>query len=780
MRFRPLKRRLGVAVLATVRAIAAATFPTGAAWAQEADAPAVRAPRELEVIVVTARRVEENIQEVPVAVTAIDAETIEQTMAMNAGDLQFLVPNLSTRPGPAQATALVLAIRGQVQGDILATLDPSVGIYDDGIYVARPHGANVSLFDVRSVQVLRGPQGTLFGRNTTGGAILIATNDPDFEGIHGSVGGGYGSFAKNRFTGVLNVPLVDDRLAVRFATERIRSDGFGFDETNGRDIATDGSDVFRGKILVQPTDELRFVLGGQYIDIDQLGLPVDAVHALTLDEVLASGAPPGICCLTSLIAPNYNDFAGGDPYRPRFDPGLEPRTTAQIGSLSLNASWDLPWLTAKFIGGVRQNDEISNQIDIDGSPTKIVDSTQYSDNRQWMAELQLAGDLLNGSLEWVLGGTYFTERGTDNGNTPAFDPIAGPPDNLVVIDTRGRFLNTGRGLFLQANYALTERWNATAGIRYSLDRKKLVLRATTSGLLCSIPEDQRDDSGECQGTFDKDFDDVSYLVSTQYRLFEDTAFIDDLNVYVSLTTGYRSGGQNLRGADARTLASFDPETLMQYEVGVKSELMGRIRVNLAGYYTLYDDIQRSTIIAVNGIPATVVENAAEAQISGAEIEVSALLFEGLVLGGSFGLTLPEYKEFIDGTGRDRSDEKFDLIPEKTFSLSAAYTMELFGVTWLNRVDYAWQDEIPDQQGALEYFRERGFDAEPFVTVPANDFLNVRSAITLVNRVEIGAFGRNLTDSLQRSSLALGQGPDFISTIANNPGRHWGVDVRIEF
>jgi iron complex outermembrane receptor protein len=743
--------------------------------------PAAARPQGLEEIVVTARRVEENIQDVPVSVTSIDAGTIEQTMTMNVGDLQFLVPNLSTRPGPAQPTALIVAIRGQVQEDILATLDPSVGIYEDGIYIARPHGANVSLFDVHSVQVLRGPQGTLFGRNTTGGAVLLTTNDPDPGGVSGMLGGELGSFDKGRVTGVLNVPLLKDVLAVRVAGERLRSHGWGFDETNRRDIATDHTDDVRAKLLFQPTDKLRFVFGGEWIDIDQLGLPVKAVHALTLGEVLASGATPGVCCLASLIAPNYNSFAGGDPYRVNFDPGLFPRAVARVGGLTLNGSWDLPWLTAKFIGGVRQNQKVSSRLDIDGSPTKIVDSTQFSDDEEWISELQLTGTLFNGSLQWVAGGTYFEENGSDNGHTPAFDPFVGPPDNLVVIETRGKVHNTGQGLFLQANYALTERWGVTGGVRYSLDEKKLVLRATTSGIVCSIPQNMRDSPGECQGTFDKDFDNLSYLASTQYRVIEKGSVFDEMNVYASLTTGYRSGGQNLRGADARTLKPFNPETLMQYELGVKSELFDRrVRLNGAGYYTLYDDIQRSTIIAVNGVPATVVENAAKAHISGAEIELSALPLRGLVLGATFGLTLPRYDKFVDSTGRDRSHEKFDFIPEKTLSLSAAYTMDVFGAEWMNRVDYAWQAQLPDQQGAIPYFRDRGFDPTPYVTVPANDWLNVRSAVRIADRLELGVFGRNLTDSLQRSSLALGQGPDFISTIANNPGRQWGADVRFEF
>ena len=201
----------------------------------------------------TARKTEENIQNVPISVTALDEEALHETSTFEMRDLGLRVPNMTVQYGFAQPTALHFQIRGQVQDDILGTLDPSIGFYDDGVYVARPHGANAAFLDVKSVQVLRGPQGTLFGRNTTGGAVLLTTNDPDFERISGSVSAMVGSFDRRKFSAVLNVLLVDDTVGFRSVGESLDTGGFAFDETNRRDIATEERIWFAQSSVTNPS-----------------------------------------------------------------------------------------------------------------------------------------------------------------------------------------------------------------------------------------------------------------------------------------------------------------------------------------------------------------------------------------------------------------------------------------------------------------------------------------------------------------------------------------------
>jgi iron complex outermembrane receptor protein len=743
-------------------------------------ATAQRVPAHaIEEIVVTARKTEESLQDVPVAVTALSEEKLEQTSTFSPFDLQFQVPNMTAREGTGSSTAAVFQIRGQVMVDFIGTLDPSVGLYDDGIYVARPHGANLAFVDVRSIEVLRGPQGTLFGRNTTGGAILMNTHDPDLERVSGSVGGLFGSFRRRDFAGVLNVPLLRDTLGLRISAKKRSTAGYGVDETNHRDIATEGNDFLRAKLLFRPLEGLTFLANGEYLDMDQLGNPIKPVFALKLAQarnpITAGGIP---CCLASLLIPNYDSFTDGDPYRANYDPGYLPRTRMRLDSLSLTGTWDTEWATLKLIGGIRRNREVSNRIDLDATPSLFVDTLQTSDNRQWSGELQLTGTWLGGHLKWAAGGYAFDERGHDNGHTTAFFPG-------VQLVTLGKIENASQGGYAQATYYLFEKLGVTGGVRYSADQKDLGLTSMLSSL-CQIPQNLRDDRtnplGACHGTFQKSFSNVSYTVGLDYHLFEDFSIFDSVLVYASRTTGYRAGGQNLRGASAETLQPFDAETVLQHEVGIKSNLFDhRVRLNVAGFFTSYDDIQRDAIIAVNGAPATVISNAAKAKVNGAELELTALPpIDGLELGASLGIIKPHYDKFVDASGDDRSHEKFDDVPEMTYGLSAGYTRDVLDIPWLNRVDWAWQDDVPFTRGTSNYFRSQGVDIEPLVTMPAGGVLNVRSALTFASGVELGFFARNLTNKLRFASIPIGQGPDFISRLVNAPGREFGGEVRYRF
>ncbi len=750
----------------------------------EAEAPAAepvadRPPpgQAIEEIVVTARKTEESLQDVPVAVTALSAERLEQTSTLGPIDLQFQVPNMSAREGTGSSTAAVFQIRGQVQVDYIGTLDPSVGFYDDGIYVARPHGSNLTFVDLRSVEVLRGPQGTLFGRNTTGGAILVNSHDPDLEELSGSAEVVFGSFDRRGFTGVLNLPAWKDRLALRVAGKTQATGGYGFDESNRRDIATESNEFLRAKILFRPVESLSFLLNGEYADVDQLGNPIQPAFALKLVDARRPVLDPLPCCLASLLIPNYDSFVGGDPYRTNYDPGHVPTSKMRLDSISLTGTWETEWVTFKLIGGMRRNHDVANHIDLDGTPTLFVETLQTSDNRQRSAELQLTGSWFDDRFKWAAGGYGFDEKGNDNGDTTAFAPG-------VQLLTRGKIENSSQGGYAQGTYFVLPKLGVTGGLRYSADRKDLVLTSTLA-VLCQIPPELRDDPsllGPCRGTFGKSFSNVSYTVGADYRLLEDVSVFDEVLVYVSRTTGYRAGGQNLRGASVETLRPFGEETVLQHEIGVKSDLLDRrVRLNVAGFFTDYDDIQRDAVIAVNGAPATVISNAAKAKVNGVELELTALPpIEGLELGASFGIVKPRYDEFVDASGQDRSDEKFDDVPEMTYGLSGAYTRDFFDVPWLNRADWAWQDDVPTTRGSNNYFRSQGVDIEPLATMPSGGVLNVRSAVTFANGLELAFVGRNLTDKLRFASIPLGGGPDFVARLINAPGREFGGELRYRF
>ena len=182
--------------------------------------------RVIEEVLVTARKEEESIQDVPVAVTALSEQSLKNTSTFSTVDLQYQVPNITTREQGGQSTAAVFQIRGQVQNEVIASLDTSVAFYDDGVYIARPHGVNIAFVDIASVQVLRGPQGTLFGHNTTGGAIVVTSNAPDLEELSGSISAVAASFGSEQYTAVLNIPLINNTLGLRIAGQTLSTDGY--------------------------------------------------------------------------------------------------------------------------------------------------------------------------------------------------------------------------------------------------------------------------------------------------------------------------------------------------------------------------------------------------------------------------------------------------------------------------------------------------------------------------------------------------------------------------
>lgn len=219
-----------------------------------------RAARGLDEIVVTARKVSENLQDVPVSITAFSGSELAEQNALSLSDVQRLTPSLLIRPGTLSPASLTFAIRGQVNIDALASVDPSVGVYIDGVYVARAYGIDANLLDIQCLQVLKGPQGTLFGRNTTGGAILIQTNDPELDEYAGKVSATYGRFDYKSATAIVNLPLVTDKVALRAAVEVADSDGYHTDLASGEKSGEKDRWNARIKLLVKPTETLSILL----------------------------------------------------------------------------------------------------------------------------------------------------------------------------------------------------------------------------------------------------------------------------------------------------------------------------------------------------------------------------------------------------------------------------------------------------------------------------------------------------------------------------------------
>ncbi|MDP3676546.1 MAG: TonB-dependent receptor [Novosphingobium sp.] len=312
--------RLNAALLASVGAFALAS----PALAQNAPLPADEATDETSLgeIIVQARKVNENLQDVPVAVTAFNEADLEKQNVQRAQDIANFTPGMAIRAGQSTPTAVTIALRGQVQTDILVTLDPSVGTYVDGVYWARAYGLNSNLLDIQSVQVLKGPQGTLFGRNTTGGALLINSNNPDLDDFTGRASFTYGRFNELEATGVLNLPIVRDRIALRVAAQRSTRDGYTrnvvpatattalvgntvvqrgpfLGSQNGKKFDERDRWNARAKLSIQPTDTLNLLFSGEYFDSDETAPSRNirfAAFPYSANFGAANIAPSGAAC----------------------------------------------------------------------------------------------------------------------------------------------------------------------------------------------------------------------------------------------------------------------------------------------------------------------------------------------------------------------------------------------------------------------------------------------------------------------------------------------------
>ena len=716
----------------------ALTAMAAPAHAQD-NAPASRGESAVQIqeIIVTARKRSENIQKVPISITALAGGDLVNQGAQSVGDVARTAPNVFVTATAANPTAPSYTIRGQVQNDFTVALDPSVGVYVDGVYWARAYGSNAALLDISRVEILKGPQGTLFGRNTTGGAFSIITNDPDPEALSGSVAVAAGNQDQFDVTGILNLPIVNDRVAARFALSRQKNGGWIRETVSGRTIGGGEQWIGRGKLLLRPTETFTLVLSGEYFHYDGSG-PVTKNVSTTpfgagdLQALLQTGgciqafnpACPAPIVPGSDSAVNY---AGGDPFTVSVD--QFPKTLTKTQTYSATGDLDTGWGNLKTIVAYRKVDAFS-RFDLDGTPFVIANYlSNEGDGEQFSFEGQLNGTAIDSRLDWTVGAYFFREKGMEALNTTAV-PLLNPNTGRLG----GSFVrNISYALYGQGTFRLTDALSFTGGLRYSIDdrRKRQFSELTTQFVTCPVGLDFDATGTSCSAAFSRSDSALSYTAALDFRV------APDILVYAKTSRGFRAGGFNARGgADLPGGGTFGPETVTDYEGGLKSELFDRrVRFNLAGFYSRYKDIQ-STLLAQNpntGQLQTFVQNAAKGRIYGFEAELQAILFEGFRLSGSVGHTNAKYLEFSDANG-DRSDETFPLVPKWTWSAAADYTRDLGFASAILHADYSYKSRVVFM---------RNLDP-PFTEAAGFGIVNARAGLDFVEQgFEIAAYARNL-------------------------------------
>ncbi len=639
----------------------------------------------LDDIIVTARKRSENIQETPVAVTAIGGQELTARGADNVSALQQIVPNVTFNPtasNSGSSNAAVIFIRGIGQSDFYPQVDPGVGVYLDGVYISRTTGAVLDSVDIAQVEVLRGPQGTLYGKNTIGGAISILSRRPasEFGGFVETTTGRYGRIdAKAR----IDLPISDTlRTAFSFAT--LNRDGYyRLLDRNGQSNGTRLGDV----------DALTARFAADFEPGGPLTFQVNADWTRRREESAGSTLlrinPTGLAPLVhnTVTAPTLVGGFGGqafydnqwlpqDPYTSYSDPARS-RSNLDVFGVSLTADWDAAdWMDIKSITAYRTSKSDSDR-DGDGSPLVILQPATLIDQEQFSQELQFSGDLMDQRLRYLAGLYYLNEEVFFDG-----------PVNIAFVDTTNtaEIRNSSYAAFGQLGYDLTDRLGVTLGARYTIDEKAndarvFATRLIDPGTLTPVPPVALpiqllvDDASRT----DRKFTPAATV---------DFQFSDDVFGYVTYSQGFKSGGFSQRIAFPRATApAFDPEEVENYETGLKIEAFDRrVRINSAAFLTNYENLQ--VIIFNNVEPQT--QNGGRARIQGFETEVQANPIEGLDLSFALGYLDASYREINPGT-LIPAGARLAYTSEWTLSSSASYEIVLAGVGTLTpRLDWSYR------------------------------------------------------------------------------------------
>jgi iron complex outermembrane recepter protein len=733
----------------------------GFAIAATAQAPPDAAPKEeaesIESIIVTARRREENLQDTPVAITAITAASLERQQIVSTTDLDKVTPNLqfhSYGTLTGNNSAAQVFIRGIGQTDATAAVDPGVGIYIDDVYMGRAVGGAMDFRDIAGVQILRGPQGTLFGRNTIGGAVLLTTNGPG-EDAGNLVRIGVGEDNLRDVFFALDIPM-SDTFAARFSGGGRQRDGYVTREFDGKDLGDEKMHTGQLALRYKPSDALVFTLRGDYTKEDEHGSPfvfrsMNEAATFVGAASIAAGCPNILDPFPPplLVGPLDDDRCGNDAQaRGEFvNGGTYPaHSMLENNGVSLVARWDVNDVFAlKSITSQRRL-KWSGTRDADNTPLLILHTNYTSKSEQFSQELQA---LVDGErLDGVFGVYYFDEESFDRVLVQLGNPGTSYDTQRVTLEAEAR------AAFTEWTFKFTDAFSATAGVRYTEEDKSLQatmfnvapasaaepLAPTNMCPFAGPPPTQTNCLFLTTNDFEREFSATTKSASVQYR------FTPGVMTYLSWSEGFKSGGFNQRynaAPPGNAPISFGAETAESFEFGVKLNPTDHLRVNAAVFTTDYDNIQMTYRLGV--VP--LLFNAGVASIDGGEIEIEYVPTEDFRLDASLGyldtkfdsITAPPPFGPVTPTATATLDSRLPFTPEWQGHLGFSYTFHP-GASW----------ELTPRIDA-SYTAEQFFDAGNSAEIAQDESITLVSASVAFASVDekwrIVLSGSNLTDEL---------------------------------
>ena len=810
---------------ALLAAVIAPIFAVSApAWGEEA-----RSSGAIEEIMVTATRRETNLQTTPISISVIDSALIEASSPRDVGDLSVFTPNFSSARVTSFANAASFAMRGVGQNNIIVYFEPPVSVLMDDFVLTSVQTQLLDTFDIEQVEVLRGPQGTLFGKNTTGGALSVKTKRPDLEQMGGAVeltGGSFGSFGVK---GALDIPLIENQLAARIVGAYEESDGwvkngaaynvgafvpnkFSGLSGNGPGEDTGGIDIGHGriKLLWQPRDDFNALL--QY----------ELVRDNTDFEATVNETPAGQGFLFDLLglgaSPDDDPLdVGGTTNRSDLLIGL-PGLDVDIDGVYLNMEWEVGLGTITSVTGYREQEsrlsgsETGNpQINAaDGEILSPFDINRADDRETFQQEIRFASDF-DGPFNFVGGGFYQDEEiDFCVAQTLGFLDLVGAPTflNSFFGQDYGLWNNNSYilcsaqeadsfALFAEGTYEVNDRLTVTGGLRMTWEDKTFFARQQTFIQELSGAPDPTFTAASLSDPLDASVSEFPFGVvenddSTSeptWRLSLGYQFTDDVYGYFTYSRGFKSGGYNDQignfGAFGGDLDAFqiattptEPETADSFEVGLKSVLADdRLRVNAAVFYVEYDDLQRQINIPliVNGVEQQITQffNAASQDVWGIEGEITAIPVEGMTVRAVVGYQDCEVKEFTTpGAGYDLTVAPCERAPEWQWTLDGTYEVPL-------------GDTVMLTLNANLNYTDKNLYTQSIASEDFNTFLDSRTLLnasitlsTMDGRYYIRGIGRNIADKRYRVATQVVAG---LWTFANyGPPEYYGVELGARF
>lgn len=709
----------------------------------------------LEEVVVTARKREESIMDVPIAVTALSSDQLNILKVRDIQSLSVGLPNVAFDDIGTTRGVANFSIRGLGINSSIPSIDPTVGTFVDGVYLGTNAGVVFDVFDLESVEVLRGPQGTLFGRNVTGGAVLLKSKAPseEFEGtIRASIEDG-GEDTNQYLMGSFGGPI-SDTLAAKISFYTNQDDGYFLNQFDGQSFGEQDTVSVRPMLVWTPNDSLSITAIYDYFDSDGDG-PASQNHRNGL----------GIANQLANFDRDSLDFSIDTP-------GFLSTRSDFFRTIT---EYQTENGTITNVFGYRDLEQ-TGELDVDATPLSLFNSLTALEAEQISNELRYSGQI-NENLQITTGVYYFKNELKYNENRRLLGLVAPPGFFGLTQDGGGEYEVKTLGVFASLDYNLSDRTTLNVGLRYTDEEKS----ANIASLIRNINSPCSVVDGNCPFDFQdtESWDNLSPKIGFTYDLGDSSLF------YGHWTRGFRSGGYNLRNTAIDTVnfgpGPFDEETVQNIEFGYKTTFDNGGRLTAAVFYNQIDDMQREINLAdpISGV-VQVIRNTADATISGIEVDALLPLTDNLLLNASIGYIDPEYDSVrfdLNGDGAlNGGDLSLDLPRAADLTYAIGLTLDTSVGNWgtaTSRLSYSFRDESAYTDNNLGFINEQGI-LDAGVDFRSND-----------GKWEFGIFGKNLSDEVKHGGDT--QLPSLLGPIPLGgtfsplaKGRIYGVEVTYNF